>query len=109
MITTHEMRRLCAEVAAFSRSADWKFQAMPVVAWEFLTIDAFAKAKRSVLYAVGPLMRYEPRESWHRAVSPEVYEIDCEGVTFRLTCRQRMMTPAGAVGAAEIAFRGHKE
>lgn len=108
MITMHEIRRLCAEVGAFSSCANWRFQAMPVVAWEFPTIGDFAAAKKQVLRAVAPLMSYEVGTSWHRAVSPEVYEIDCMGVTLRLACRQRLATRHGVAGAAEITIRESK-
>lgn len=42
-------------------------------------------------------------QSWQRTVAPHVFEIDCHGVTFRLVCKQIMMTKAGPVGAAEFS------
>lgn len=102
--------RMCGEARRFSSVAGWQFQGMAVMQWEFASISAFAEAKMQLLRAITPMMMHARSDAaWQRATSPDECEIDCNGVTFRLICKQRLATPLRTVCAAEILFHPFKE
>lgn len=51
-LTADQVSTMCRVVGTFSHLAGWRWQAMPVIAWEFATISDFMGAKRDVLTAV---------------------------------------------------------
>lgn len=102
-MTPDDIVRVCATVGEFSRMANWRWKALPIVEWEFPTISEFARARAQILQAVTPLMVYG-ENNWQRSMDANTLEIDCHGVTFRLVCRERMATPHGSYGAAEIIY-----
>ena len=107
-LKTDDIIRTCREVHRLSRIADWRWKGMPVIQWEFLDISQFGRAKMDLLSAIGPMMMHTRNEAeWQRNDGPEICEIDCHGVTFRLVCKQRLAVAgrATAVGAAEMVFR----
>ena len=99
--------RICGEVRRFSQIANWQWSGLPVIQWEFPTISAFARAKMQLLAALSPMMMMHMRNETERqrATSKDEFEIDCNGVTFRLMCKQRIATPLHTVWAAEMVFR----
>jgi hypothetical protein len=100
-IDFNDVVRLCAEVYQFSRKADLRWKGLPVVTWEFGDMGDFMNTKAMLLRALQPHMIGDTK-SWQRVLDPTTLEIDCHGVTFRLICKQKMMTRHGPFGAAEM-------
>jgi hypothetical protein len=95
--------RICREVDLFSRIAKFRFKALPVVAWEFADLRDFMNARVALMRAIEPQMLMMTRgRDLLRKVDDSTVEIDCHGVTFRLTCHQRIMTKHGPRGAAHL-------
>lgn len=93
--------RLCREVDTFSRSADFRFKALPIVSWEFGDLSDFLRARAALMRAIEPQMKMTTRgDDLLRKKDDNTVEIDCHGITFRLTCHVKMMTPHGPRGAA---------
>jgi hypothetical protein len=105
-MTPDEIMRLCDSVGDFSRSNDWRFKAKPVIVWEFSTIGEYARARMDILRAMQDLLKFSRTDDgWQRAISSEVTEIDCMGVTFRLVCAEKTMTPKGPYGVGDMKFK----
>lgn len=96
-----ELGELCRRVSAFARRRNWQFTARPIISFEFATIMEFSRARADLLAAINndPMLTTTVRRD---APSSEVEEFQIAGVTFRLTCKQLMMTPRGVYGASEI-------
>ncbi len=93
---------MCDAVGDFSRSNDWRFKAKPVIVLEFSTISEYARARMDILRAMQDLLKFAIRDNgWQRAISSEVTEIDCMGVTFRLVCAEKIMPPKGPNGVGD--------
>lgn len=101
MLTSDHIKQLCATVRHFSRLANWNWQAMPVIMYEFASMRAFHEARADILEATKN-MHLDSRNIATRIISSEIEEIDCNGITFRLVCRERVMTTNGPYGAAEL-------
>lgn len=100
-----DIARVCHEVARLSDSANWRFKGAAVIQWEFATISDFMRARADVTMALQDVMKFQLSDAaWQRAVSPDILELDCHGVTFRLVCSQRVAHPGfpGGVGAAQM-------
>ncbi len=95
--------RICREVSQFSQLANFRFKALPIVAWEFADLRDFMNARAALMRAIEPVMMMTTRGGdLLRKVDDSTVEIDCHGVTFRLTCHQKVMTQHGPRGAAYI-------
>jgi hypothetical protein len=103
-MTSDDIIRLCAEVSHFSKKANLRWKGLPIIAWEFADIGDFHNAKAMLMRAITPMMLAYTGDTppWQRIIDPSVMEIDCHGVTFRLICKQKMMTRHGPFGAAEM-------
>ena len=78
---------------------------MPVLQWEFASIADYHRARCDLLRALEPELRFMVKGGEHfRKVSDDVEELDCYGTTFRLICKQKIMTPRGPFGAAEMKY-----
>ena len=95
-----DIRQLCAYVRHLSNKAHWQWKGLPVICWEFATIEDFVQARAELLSALTPMML--DMKNATRRISSEISEIDCHGVTFRLICKQRLMTTHGPYGASEL-------
>lgn len=100
-IEASDIIKLCAEVYHFSRKADLRWKGMPVIAWEFADISDFMRTRASILRALDPMM-IATGGGHGRKIGQDTEEIDCHGVTFRLICKQKMMTRHGPYGATEM-------
>lgn len=95
--------RICREVSLFSKQAHFRFKALPVVAWDFADLSDFMNARVALMRAIEPQMMMTTRGGdLLRKVDDFTVEIDCHGVTFRLSCHQKVMTRHGPRGAAYI-------
>lgn len=105
MLDTETIVRTCREVYRLSRMANWRWKGMPIIQWEFPDIGEFHRAKVDLLRAIEPMMvKMVSEASWQRIDGPEICEIDCHGVTFRLICKQRLAVPgrSHSVGATQV-------
>lgn len=98
MIDTNDIKRLCYSLHVFSRKSEWCWGTLPVVVYEFSTIKDFMAARSDLIMAI----EIERLDSSARSPAPHIEEIDCNGVTFRLVCREVMQTERGCFGAAEV-------
>lgn len=106
-LDTETIVRTCREVHRLSRIANWQWKGMPIIQWEFPDISEFHRARMDLLQAITPMMTNMTTEAaWQRIDGPEVCEIDCHGVTFRLICKQRLAVPGSTrgVGAAHMTI-----
>jgi hypothetical protein len=109
-LSSDDIMRLCGEVRRLSQKVNWQWKGLPVAQWEFATIADFARAKMQLERAISPMMIHTRSDaSWQRALSPSVWEVDANGVTFRLVCREEMQTPRGSLGATQIRYTEHKK
>ena len=107
MLDYETIVRTCREVHRMSRMANWQWKGMPVLQWEFATIGDFARAKVDILQAIQPHMVGNTEAAWQRVDGPEICELDCHGITFRLICKQRLAAPGGKTyGAAQVVISG---
>ena len=102
-LDAHHIKDVCYRVGMIGRTAGWRLNAMPVVQWEFATLHDYARARMDLLRAMTPemhaMMRGNPE---FRRISDHIEEVDIFGVTFRLICKQQIMTPRGPIGAADF-------
>lgn len=98
-----DIARICHSVSDFSKRENYTYKALPVIVWEFETIADFAHAKAELTRAIH---EWQPHTSgFARLKAPDRCELDCYGVTFRLICKQVLMTPHGPFGAAELGIK----
>jgi hypothetical protein len=104
MLSAEDIKRTCYEVMALGKIAGWQFKSLPVVQWEFPTISEYMRARMELLRAMSPELAKMVRDvdAGFRRVSGHTEELDCYGVTFRLICTQKFMTPHGPYGAADM-------
>lgn len=95
-----DILRLSAEVSQFSRKNDLRWEAQPVITWTFADMRDFMNARRKLQRALSN--QATVKDGRTRKVSSDSVEIDCYGVTFRLTCKQKVMTKHGPFGAADM-------
>lgn len=102
-MTLSDLAQLSAQISNFSRKHNYRWKACPVICWEFATLNDYFHARADLEQAIcsEPYYAATPRQ-FTRTLSPDTCELDCYGVTFRLTCLQRMMTPAGERGANQL-------
>jgi hypothetical protein len=99
-----DIMEVCRRVMMLGRIANWQFKGLPVMQWEFADISDYHRARKDLMIAMAPELRGMVRDAdrLFRRVSDDVEELDCYGVTFRLICKQKMMTRSGPYGAADL-------
>lgn len=104
-ITITDIAQISRLVSRLAAMQQWQFSAVPVICFEFSTMRDFFHAKMQLEQMIAELPLYasfpKARDVFTRPISPDTLELDCMGVTFRLTCLERLDTPAGPMGAAE--------
>lgn len=105
MTTFSDIVAVSRHVSDLIARNQWQFSAVPVVCFEFSTMHDFFHTKMDLCRMIAELPHYAVDPKRHheikRVTSPDSIELDCMGITFRLTCLQRLHTPAGPMGAAE--------
>lgn len=99
-ITAEDIKRLCYEVSRFSKAGGLRWKGLPVVTWEFADISDFVNTRMMVLRALDPELKYSGEHG--RQTDDDTEEIDVYGVTFRLICKQKMMTRREPFSAPEV-------
>lgn len=102
-LNLEDIERLCDRVAHFSGKAGLRFKAMPVIEWEFASIDEYMRARAMLMSVLTPDLVNASAARTPRPASSHVEEIEIFNVTFRLICRQMLATPYGTVGAARVS------
>lgn len=97
----NHLSALCNHVSDFGARENWRFKAMPVIVWEFASINDFMDARVGLERMLIKTPPYT-LDALLRSPAPHLCEIDCCGITFRLVCREVLMTEHGPYGAAEI-------
>ena len=89
-MTLPEIRQLCAEVEAFSKAQRWRWKANPVLVYEFADQSDFVDAHAALLEAlVGE--PYVLGAAMQRKITSHSVEIDCYGITLRLSCKRALV------------------
>lgn len=103
-MTPDNLAALCRQVADFGFRQNWQLLGTPIITWQFETISDFAAAEFALMKAIRDLCRYQLPGQERRAINPGTIELNCYGVTFRITCTQVLDTPLGQRRAAELNF-----
>lgn len=85
----------------FGDRQNWQFKGLPVLVWEFGPVEDFIAAQRELMQCIAPHM--VPGENLAKIIGPDICEVDCFGVTFRLICKGRLAIPGkGSFSANDL-------
>lgn len=102
----NDLIRLCHEVDRASKINNWQFVGMPVIVWEFPTINEFVHAREELISAIVESKQFQhlAGDGYKRILGDDTTEVDCYGVTFRLVCKARAYRPdgRGSYGATDV-------
>lgn len=99
-LTQDDLHRVCAAVRDFVGVADWRFKVLPVLRFEFATMNDYARAYHDLIRAhetaaILGNMRKDGRGA----------DFEFANVRVELICNEKVMTKHGPYGAGEVSFK----
>jgi hypothetical protein len=101
-----ELAQIAALATHFAGARDWRWKGNIVIDFQFQTMSDYFNAKSDLANLVLSSPSYpvsaHGRDQVERILSPDSCELDFYGVTFRLTCKERVATPRGSAGVTQV-------